>query len=457
MSSNLIYQIIEQIAAAPGKNDKLELLDKYMTDDLLKVLKAALDPFITYGIRPSRATSFGDLEFHNGTWAMLYDLESRRLSGSMAQEVVTKHLESLTPESSELLWRILNKDLKAGFSEASVNKVRKGTFKDFPYMRCSLPKDAKLETWPWNEGVISQTKADGMFVFGAAELKAPALMTRQGNALPPAGFEHILEELELLCGDGSIQTHGELTVLDEKGVVLKREVGNGIINKVMQGGTVPEGYTIVMDVWDMIPADKVVSKGKHEVPYLLRLRALNTMIRAGGLKYIRPIETRVVKSLKEAYAHYAEKLKMGMEGTVIKLPKMIWKDGTSKEQIKLKLEAPCELRVDGFEPGKEGAKTEKTFGSLQLSSACGMLKVNCSGFSDALRQEIHDNRDDWMGAIVQVTSNGIMYSDDLSKKAHSLFLPRFDERRDKVLADDFKRIEWQFENAISLIEAEGKK
>jgi DNA ligase-1 len=158
----------------------------------------------------------------------------------------------------------------------------------------------------------------------------------------------------------------------------------------------------------------------------------------------------VEHSLEAAYDHYREMLSAGMEGTVINKMTAIWRDATSKDQIKLKLklklEADCELRVTGFEPGN--GKNEATFGSLLCESECGQLKVAVSGISDDLRQAIHDARDKWEGAIIQVRSNSIM-KPSKPGKPYSLFLPRFiSQRLDKPWADTLPRIQEQFENAV---------
>ena len=458
MNSAQIYSAIEEIAAVSGKNDKIDLLKKYMlSGDFSRVIGYALDPFITFGVRPRRHTSFaGNFTFDSETFGLLEKLRTRQLTGFKAASSIEAQFNRLDAGSCELLWRIINKDLKAGFSEESVNKAVKGFFKSFPYQRCSLPKDTNLGKWDWEKGVISQVKADGMFFNGDIEEASVSMRSRQGQPFPEEAFYDVIQDLRQIYGEHPVQVHGELLVLDENGDICAREVGNGHLNRVIKGGELPAGHKIIAQLWDMIPLKDVQPKGRSVQPYAQRLRLLNQKIQFNKLTNVSLIETRIVRSLEEAYQHYADALLRKLEGTVIKKPTAIWKDGTSKEQIKLKLEADCELEVVGFEEGKEGAKTAKTFGSLKLATSCRKLVVNCSGFPDALRQEIHDNRDDWMGAIVSARANSIMFSDNLDKKPHSLFLPRFIERRtDRTEADDFDRVCWQFDNAIKLVLEEG--
>lgn len=457
MNSNEVFNLIEQIAASPGKNDKVALLSANMHDgDFAEVIRYALDPFITFGIRPKRRVFESvNRRFTPATFELLDKLAARTLTGDAAKYAVNDELTALDADSSELLWRIINKDLKAGFSESSVNKASKGFFKEFPYQRCSLPKDVKLKDWPWATGIISQLKADGMYTDIQKDEDFVQLLSRAGQPFSIEPFADLMAELQRIDLPAS-HLHGELVVMGPDGKICAREIGNGMLNKAIQGTNFADGYYPVLQLWDAIPKSACVAKGKYVKPYLQRLRALTTAIKTADVKLVSIIETRIVRSLKEAYAHYSEKLKEGMEGTVIKLPLAIWKDGTSKEQVKLKLEAPCELEVVGFEEGKEGAKTAKTFGSLKLRSHCGKLEVNCgTGFSDALRKEINDNREDWMGAIITLKANSIMWSTDDSP--NSLFLPVFLERRyDKHEADDMEQIVYQFENAIELVLAAGE-
>lgn len=448
MNSNDVLALIEQIAATSSKNEKEALLKANAGDELLKqVLEYAYNPFKTYGIR-KRPETLGDNvgnTFDDDTFELLRDLASRKVTGNDAIEFLRGELTALSKASAELLWRIVNKDMRAGFSESTCNKVWKGLIPDFPYMRCTLPKDAKLDEFDWKLGVISQEKADGMFANVDHEAGDVVRITsRQGSPFPLEPFGDLIPEI-IDRFDVDTQTHGEMLVMKD-GKVLPREIGNGMLNSIAQGGQLDEGCRVIFMPWDQIPLSAVQTKGKYEVPYIKRLYQLRQQLNAVSGESIILIETRVYHSLKDAYAHYRDLLLVGKEGTIIKNPHAIWKDGTSKEQVKLKLEFEVELEVVGFEAGN--GKNADTFGALKCQSSCGQLKVNVSGFTDAKRREIHENRDDWMGGIITVRANSILKPSE-SSEFHSLFLPRFVERRlDKSVADDLARIEAQQQAAM---------
>jgi DNA ligase-1 len=444
--STAIYHALEQIANTSGTNDKLALLKTNVESEAFqRTMIYMLNPFITYGIRPARADQFGLNEFGDGTWELLNQLASRELTGDRAKAAVSGALTSLNPESSELLWRIISKDPRAGFSESSVNKVHAGLIPEFSYMRCSLPHHTNLSEWDWAGGIYSQIKADGMFVNVTVEDGDATLTTRAGTPIPAVDFSDLIAGLSQLRTG---QAHGELLV-ECDGKILPREVGNGMLNSVIQGGQFDLGCRPIIKLWDQIPLSSVKKRGRCETPYETRFGELTDQVAALANSAISMIETKLVYSLQDAIAHYVEQLEMGLEGTILKKRSAEWFDGTSKDQIKLKLEAPCELEVVDFLPGK-GANA-KTFGSLLCKSSCGQLVVGVSGFTKKMRLEIHLNREAWRGRIITVKSNQIMRPKKPGKP-YSLFLPRFvEERLDRSVADDLRRIEDQFENAIKMV------
>lgn len=452
--SRQAFQAIQEIEQTPGKNDKTELLRFYIEEGgelMEKVLIYAYNPFITFGVRklPTVSTNYSR-GFNDDTWSLLDRLASRDLSGNAAQEAIREELSQLGEESGALLRRIILKDLKAGFGESTINKVKKGLIPSFPYMRCSLPSHTDLTKWDWANGIFSQEKADGMFVNINHDAAGANFTSRQGTPFPYEGFESLHAEVERRLVLGT-QTHGELLVT-RAGVVLPREIGNGMINSVIQGGSWEPDCKPILKVWDQIRLSAVKPKGRYELTYDKRLAFIHKQLKDNPGELISLIETRLVRSLAQAYAHYKELLLQGKEGTIIKRREMIWRDHTSKDQVKLKLEAECELEVVDFVPGDQDGKHANTFGSLRCKSSCGKLVVDVSGFTDAKRAEIHAKGQAYLGTIITVRSNSIMWSDDVAKKPHSLFLPRFvEERFDKSVADSLERIVEQFESAIHTV------
>ncbi|CAG9229017.1 ATP-dependent DNA ligase [Burkholderia vietnamiensis] len=462
MTSDQAFAAIEKIASTSSKNDKQAMVKQFLAFDTFKrVLVAALDPLTTYGMSqvPDRIENAapGANTFENApVWECLDKMAKRELTGNAARDEVQRLMTFLTPGSAELFKRIIRKDLRAGFSESTVNKAWKGLIREFPYMRCALLKDAKLDDWTWSEGVISQEKADGMFMNIDHEAGGVVRITsRQGSPFPLEAFGAFVDHVRALFPAGT-QTHGEMLVLID-GTIAPREISNGILNRVAAGGAFEANEAPRFFAWDQIPLSVVAPKGKYEVGYRERIKALLLGLANGARAMqgidpmIQHIPTRVVHSIEDALAHYRELLAQGKEGTIIKNGKAIWKDGTSKEQIKLKLEVDVDLKCIAIVPGRVGTKNEGRPGSLTCVTSCGQLQTDVTVKNEAMRDAIEANPSDFIERIFAVRANSIMKPSE-SNALHSLFLPRMVEagyRTDKTEADDLARVEAQFAAAVA--------
>lgn len=443
-----ILATIERIAATASKNDKDTMVRAAGAASTLfvKVVTTAYNPFLNFGISFAPRKTEGIAPGTNGleepfVWKLIDDLAQRKLSGTSARDSLQNAIDLLDEDSAEVLRRIINKDMRAGFSDGTVTRVFKGCFPEFPYMRCSLPAKSNMPKWDWSVGIIVQEKADGMFAnVNRDDAGLVWVTSRQGSRFPDGCLGIEENAIKVLLPD--TQTHGELTVYED-GKLLPREKGNGVLNSLLSGGALESNQRVCFDAWDQIPRASVVSGGSYALPYKERLTGLirqGIVANRSGIANIRVIDTKIVTSKAQAYDVYRAKLKLGKEGVICKHPKAIWKDTTSKDQVKLKLEFIVDLRIKGFIPGTPGTKHEFTFGSLLCESECGLLQVGVSGINDKLRAEIQANRPAWLESILAVKANEIMAPDE-SEELHSLFLPRFSEPRpDKTTADTLEQI-----------------
>jgi len=453
------WDIIKELSSDNSKLFKVDVIKREAlagNDDFFAGLRFALDNIDSFGVKkvPFRTgpdgADLGHIEFSS----LAYNLIERRLTGHAALEAIDYYMAKATNEQWNGWYRrILVKDLQSGFSESTVNTAVKGVNELYvvpttPYMRCSLPEKSNQSEWDWAKGVYSETKADGMFAYVNVDLTGFVWITSRGGTLFPDGMLGIEDAAAKTFSHGT-STHGELTVY-QNGVLLERQIGNGILNSVLKGGTLEAGQVVVYDVWDQIPLEVFVPKGKYEVPYHIRYDALLKQMSVNPSAQIKMIETLICYTPDEALAHYRLMRSRGLEGTICKSRAAIWKDGTSKDLVKQKEVVDVELRVVGKTAGKN--KFAHLFGSLICQSEDTLLEVGCSGISDELRNYIHSHWDEWDQSIVTVRSNGIMYATKVGAK-HSLFLPRMvEQRNDKTIADTFDEITSQFAAAISSVD-----
>lgn len=438
----IVWQTIQKIAAEPSRNGKIAILEQNDTLLFRWVLQQVFDTTIVFGVKIKKAEwepclkNGGTRGFTQEEIHFLVMLANGRYTRREAVIQVETFSRYLDPDSLKLLVAIINKDIAAGINASTINKVFKGLIPTYPYMRCSLPTQVPFDELPWDAGVYAQEKADGMFNnINVADTGEVEILSRQGTAIPT---EKLGESFQLLKDtlDPGYQYHGEMLIVEkEDGEIQPREIGNGIVNSICKGGELPAKYAVFWQLWDMIPIHSAVSKGKYTEPYAHRFEKLMKVLH-GGNKAVLPITTQVVHSLNEAKSFYRFQLLQGHEGAVLKAATAIWKDGTSKEQIKMKMALDCDLVVKGFLEGE--GKFEGNLGALMCESSDGWLKTNISGFNDAMRREIWDHKDDYLGKIVTVRFNDVMVKEG---QPAALFLPRFIEfREDKSDADDLNRI-----------------
>ncbi|CAL9982980.1 ATP-dependent DNA ligase [Vibrio phage K469] len=463
-----IYDVVTNLEVTKGINGKKELLnglEPTLLADVQKYVQHTMEPRLSLyqtlsddirlklnGMQlagvPKR-TLLESLEYVS-TMASLG--ETRGDSGKLLLARVRSRLAN--DDERNLFDRFVDRSWKTGLGIKTINALWPETLSYSPYQRCEGGKTKFLEALNWARGVISQLKSDGMFLNIYHGLVSDCLPTveftsREGNVLQSGTLDGLTRDIYKLMKNvpAAHYLHGEALVWDPDGNLLPREQGNGKLNSIIQTGEdLPEGYVVRFRIWDIIPETTFkASLSKKEAvgdgygdrwEYVQEL-----MAEAGELEHVQLQESRIVYSLEEAMAHFQECINRGEEGTIVKCPLGLWYDGTSQQNLKLKLEVDVDLVIVGLNDGDPNGKHAATFGSLQCESSCGMLAVGVSGMPDALRQEIYDNFELWNGSVVAIKSNGIQENSTKEEKV-SLFLPRLgsERRLDKHEADSLERI-----------------
>lgn len=433
-----LYEIIMSLQQEPSSNAKLDILQANKDNALLKeYMRVTHSPQINFYVSEK---TFPKVVFdvnHVGANLSLLTIEEvvsrvagRVVTGNAAIEEISGMCFYLSFESWQLYAMMLLKDIKAGIGAKQINKIWPDLIPVQPYMRCSLPSDVDTSKWDWNAGVYSQVKADGMY----CAISNNKAVTRNGNCFDINSFPVDLREAIRSIPKG-VELNGELLVLAKDNSIMDRKTSNGLLNSLLKSGDkIAKNYTIVYFIWDYQFA-------KDAQPYECRYKELEVAYAKDGP--IRLIETRICHTPEEAQQHLKECLALGLEGTVLKNPKGLWKDGTSKDIVKNKIVADIELLCYDVYEGSGKAKGK--LGGLSLRSSDGIVQVNCgTGFTDKQREEY------WVsppiGCIIHITANDLVQ--EKKKNSFSLFLPSFQEiRTDKNEADDFQKIKAIINNA----------
>jgi ATP-dependent DNA ligase len=422
-------QIFKALAADNSRLAKEKILKDNLTNlTLRRVLFLALDPYTQFYIKRIPPYKTGVIRSKLTLEQALYELDklsSRTVTGNAAIYHLHWILESLPAGDAEVIVRIIEKDLRCGVSEATVNKIWKNLIPTYPVMLAS-GYDEKLMAKMQYPAYV-QLKLDGMRFNAIVKNGAVEFRSRNGKLINLLGNleQEFLEISKPFTHD--VVFDGELVVRDIAGI-MNRQKGNGILNKAVKGTiSEAEAKLVQATIWDVIPLNKF-TEGKWDFLYETRFRMLSNLIFPDKISLI---DNKIVNNESEAHALFTEYFSQGEEGIILKNIHSIWEDKRAKHQIKFKGELECDLLCVGWQEGT--GKNVGRLGALVLESSDGVIKVNVgSGFTDEQRDKY--TRENTFGKIVAVKYNARIQ--DKKSNVESLFLPVFLElREDKTVAD----------------------
>lgn len=436
-----ITDIINYLNETNSTNDKLKKLAQFKDNDQLRrILEMTYDKArFTYhttfnNVSLSRKMKTGNEANLNSLDFILDNLEiltSRQLTGNNALEFLGSLHDNSSPDNAIILEKIIDRDLKIGMGRTQINKVFKDLIIKPAYMRCGIFNKKTQNNIQFPAPV--QLKADGTYREALVENGKVEFMSRSGES-----NEYPTLKADILNGnypDGYY--FGEITVNG----ITNRSEGNGIINS----DHCPHDK-LNYSVWDFVTIeeykkakDKVNKKDKPVTIYKTRFERLQDIVNATDSEHIQVIETFIVNNAIEAMQHCVNWMKNGLEGAVLKNWNAVFKDGTSNEQLKMKLKIDADVRCKGFKLGKKGTKNDGLISSIVFENDEGTIKGSCFGISDKELKTIRQNPDSYIDRVFSLTFNDI--TKGRNNDYYALSHPRFGEwRNDKDTTDTLERV-----------------
>lgn len=438
-----INQIFETLAADSSRNFKINFLYQHSDNELLKrVIFLALDPFTQFYIR--KIPKYEQLGNHSYSLAEAIDdlklFSSRQLTGNAAIGKLQAMLSVLSVEDAKVIERIIQKDLKCGVSDSTVNAVWPGLIHEYPCMLASGYEQKLIDKIEYP--AIAQLKSDGMRFNAIVQGNSVEFRTRNGKeiVISETGFVDSFVHLRNFYGEDMV-FDGELLCMDESNnQYMNRQGGNGILNKAVKGTISAEEVARIRGtVWDAIPL-KDFKQDVYKEQYKDRFAKLSNAV--SDYKNNSPVSffvsltpSQKVYSLEEAQELFQQYLAEGQEGIILKSADGIWENKRSKKQIKFKGELECDLKITGIEEGT--GKYKGYLGAIICESSDSIVQVRVgSGMTEDQRKTYFTS--ELIGKIVAVKYNARIKN---AKGEESLFLPIFLEvREDKTEADSSKDI-----------------
>jgi ATP-dependent DNA ligase len=442
-----IKEIFDEIATTGGNNAKMDVLRKYVDNELLKrVLYMSNSKKVKFFIKriPEYTKVMNTISLSEAL-GELEAISNREVTGSDALNLLVDILSLCESDDAYIIERIIDKDCKIGMGTTFMNKVFKGLIEETPYMG-AVSFDEKKARKIFDKGGkgISQVKMDGRYCNAVIRGGEVELESRQGEPTIVTGAKFADELAQL---DDCV-LNGELTMDG-----IPRYESNGIIASIIdisknksertdkenekklaafeeKHGNFDEALgKIRYTVWDRITIDEYFDT-KSATPYSKRAIELNKTLKSIETSHVSIVEGKVVNSYEDAISHFQDILGRGDEGTILKAYDGEWKDGKPTWQIKMKLELTLDLVITGFNYGTKGTKNENVVSSFNAETSCGKLKTRPQGLTEALMTEITENQENLLGTIIEVKCSGLSFD---HTGAYSLLYPAFKHFRDDKL------------------------
>lgn len=382
--------VMDQVAAVGSKLAKQDLLAK-LDKSSLKFLRWALDPAITFGVivdGESLMLGWGNPDvrdmiargqmskeeakaFRESWWddfdSICRSLSRRELTGNAATEHIRRVMED-AHSGDDVLWacRILNKDLRAGFSVSTLNKAHPGCLEPFAV---ALAKPYEPDKHEIRGAWCVEPKLDGlrMVVIGGQAF------TRNGREIESVG--HIIQMLEPwkdeFVFDGEIMGDAEFN--EDSGNIRRKGEGANL--------------TLKYNMFDCIRIEQW--KARKTDPYLERRANLcgvvSQMIPNACIRLVESRNLKTDPTSEELFALRDYYIGKGFEGAMIKNLDAPYVFKRSDNILKLKTMLDADGEVVGWYEGK-GRHKGRLGGLVALFD--GVETRVGSGFSDEQRTQI---------------------------------------------------------------------
>lgn len=386
-----IYDFVTRLQSINGRNDKESFIKKYKDDETIeKYLKLTLDPMKVYGLQSKKLGKFLDKSYTDKPFSNLFDCFGYLIENNTGRDedarMVASYISSLDSKLHDFIIKSITKSIKLGVTPKTIDKVLgKELFGLFEVQRGKSYHDYQSKIS--NKVKSISEKRNGVrcitFVYSNGTILN---MSRQNQEI--TGLNLIKASMKQLP---SGVYEGELVVKDSHKYKLREVLQKTI--KIVNSDL--EDKVVNYEIFDYLTFDEFESKVKSRK--FLERRDTNP---------VNNLESEHIFMIPELYRGKDEDIIFklldevvdnGGEGLMCNLDES-YKKGKTNAILKIKKKYTSDLKITGFEEGK--GKYKGKLGAFELDYKG--FKLNCSGMSDEIRQEVWNNKDKYLGVIIEV-------------------------------------------------------
>ena len=392
MDLNIVYDFIKEMNSSTSSNDKIDLI-RFAKPEVRKVLFYTYNTFQQYNITPKVLDKRPDLCNKYTKFASVFELldslNNRMITGHKAVEETNGYLFN-NPKSKDLLYLILERNLKVRASVKLINKALPSFIPEFNVALANkydekTKKKVDLQKDVW---YVSR-KLDGVRCLIVVDEKGKAKSySRAGKQFHTLSL--VEKEIESL-GFKNVVYDGEMCIVDNN----NNEDFQSIMKEInRKNHTIESG---LFQVFDYIPY-RMFSKGYGEAgTFSQRIMTLSNIIYDTNidLKHVKLLSQIPVNNWNEFDELNSKAIDLGWEGLMIR-KNDLYKGKRSNDILKVKKFHDAEyvvkdITVGPFRYVKCGKEIEEDMLTAVIIEHKGN-KVNVgSGFTIQQRQDFYKN------------------------------------------------------------------
>lgn len=391
----VVKNFSEELQSTSSSNEKKVIIEKFKSNKYLcKVLNYTYSPYIHFGVSSKNCKKLNhicDTDDCYELFDLLDDLNESRLTGHDAIGAVNAFVAA-RPEFEDVIFNIIDKDLKTRAGATLINKVIPGLIPQFKVALAEAIKDLPdFENEEW----LASRKLDGVRCVIRKEQDEITAYSRQGNEFET--LDVVINEVKKIPGNFVLD--GEVCIVDDKGNENFQDVMKEIRRK---------NHTIVnpkMFVFDMLTLQEFDSQqgdmelyNRYEDSMVVNLYCNKNIIQVLGQDFVPDVN--YFNKLND------EAIDAGHEGIMIRR-NTGYKGKRSKDILKVKQMHDAEYKVIGavngdiriIENGVE--KTINCLSNIVIEHKGNKVGVG-SGFTLEQRKEYYKDHSMIVGKTVTV-------------------------------------------------------
>ena len=408
----------------------------------LGLLKACYNPYVTFGVKqiPDTVGIVGAENPWQAFNELLVQLSQRQLTGHAARDAIQEMAEQFDSEEwNTFCAPVLRRDMRAGISSTTINKICKKTEYEIPIFGCQLATNS--EGRPEMKGMKRlEPKLDGvraLFTVIPSDNGEVTVICFSRNGKVFENFGHIEDQIR----DNFTNIVKSCSSTDQgrgliNGFVLDGEVIGNTFQELMRQArrkSDVQADDSVFNIFDIVPLEDF-RRGHWNAQLRKRIALLDamrtvvdTMPNVELLPHIM-VDLDTAEGKNQLMRYAKDNVNAGFEGIMIKEMEAPYQCKRSTDWMKWKPTITVDLEVIGVEEG-----TGRNIGRLGALVCAGMddgkeISVNVgSGFSDGDRDDYWTNRNLVIGRTAEILCDVITQNQD---GTYSLRFPRFVRFRD---------------------------